>query len=264
MSGRAVSKKRLVRTKRLSDEDSQWRDSPVRSHVQSSPTSQPSPSLLMASDSPPPVLNTTWRQSARQEDLEPVVPDLIPPDHGDTDTESLSLSSHSSVLVDMGKVVGLLRSYPLHGDLLDDELAAENGTGGDEGDDVSDFELSDETQCSESNSLCASCAKEVKGEESEDIEDSLFGDPLVYATFVATVQQYSTETEPSRQPSFTSRQPSVISRNPSFKQNSSEPDTAGPGGQADKSEVMMSHCQSERGDKRIILTLHPTHSLNKD
>ena len=152
---------------------------------------------------------------------------------------ALSLSSHSSVLVDMGKVVGLLRSYPLHGDLLDDELAAENGTGGDEGDDVSDFELSDETQCSESNSLCASCAKEVKGEESEDIEDSLFGDPLVYATFVATVQQYSTETEPSRQPS-------VISRNPSFKQNSCEPDTPGQPGQADKSEVMTSPDESDR------------------
>ena len=41
----------------------------------------------------------------------------------------------------------------------------------------------------------------------------------VYATFVAPVQQYSTETEPgSRQPSFNS----INSRQPSFKQSSSE------------------------------------------
>ena len=40
----------------------------------------------------------------------------------------------------------------------------------------------------------------------------------MYATFVAPVQQYSTETEPSRQPSF-----NYASRQPSFKQqNSSE------------------------------------------
>ncbi len=42
----------------------------------------------------------------------------------------------------------------------------------------------------------------------------------MYATFVAPVQQYSTETEPSRQPSF--NHPSPSSRQPSFKQNSSE------------------------------------------
>ena len=48
---------------------------------------------------------------------------------------------------------------------------------------------------------------------------SLCGDPLMYATFVAPVQQYSTEsTEPSRQPSFNY----ANSRQPSFKQNSSE------------------------------------------
>ena len=164
--------------------------------------------------------------------MEPVIPDLIPPvltpplQHGDTDTESLSLSSHSSVLVDMGKVVGLLRSYPGHQQLLDDELAEENGAGGE---DESDFDLSSD-QFSESQSLCATCASQVKGQQSEDIEDSLFGDPLVYATFVATVQQYSTETEPSRQPS-------VVSRNPSFKQNSWEAEGVPACSQQDKSEV---------------------------
>ena len=237
MSGRAVSKKRLVRTKRVSHEDSQCTDNPADSDVLAATPTWPGPAPLMASsehDSPQPGLSYT-----SQEPVEPVIPDLIPPvltpplQHGDTDTESLSLSSHSSVLVDMGKVVGLLRSYPLDEDLLDDELAEENGTGGDEGDEVSDFDLSDDNQFSESTSLCASCAKEVKEQESQDIEDSLFGDPLVYATFVATVHQYSTETEPSRQPSFNSRQPSVISRNPS----SCEADTATAGCQPDKSEV---------------------------
>ena len=239
-----------MRTKRLSDSDSECLDSPVNRNVQAATPSWPSPDPLMACSEPglsntrvlkaepPPLGSLTSGVS-----VEPVIPDLIPPpgspplQHGDTDTESVSLSSHSSVLVDMGKVVGLLRSYPLDEDLLNDELAAENGTGGDEGDDVSDFDLSDDNEFSESNSLCANCAKEVKGQQSEDIEDSLFGDPLVYATFVATVQQYSTETEPSRQPSFNSRQPSVISRNPSFKQNSCEAETGGAGGQPDKSEV---------------------------
>ena len=143
----------------------------------------------------------------------------------DTDTES-ARSSHSSVLVDMGKVVGLLRSYP-HDHFIDDDeediVASE-----------SDFELSDENFLSESPEsstarICASCALEYN-EESEAQEDSLLGDPLVYATFVAPVQQYSTETEPSRQPSFNSRQPSFNSRQPSFKQNSAEADqsVAGP------------------------------------
>ena len=42
----------------------------------------------------------------------------------------------------------------------------------------------------------------------------------MYATFVAPVHQYSTETEPSRQASF-----NYPSRQPSFKQNSSEADS---------------------------------------
>lgn len=49
------------------------------------------------------------------------------------------------------------------------------------------------------------------------LDESLCGDPLMYATFVAPVHQYSTETEPSRQASF-----NYPSRQPSFKQNSSE------------------------------------------
>lgn len=160
------------------------------------------------------------------EDVIAAAPDLIPEtssgQHHDTDTESVSaLSSHSSVLVDMGKVVGVLRSYP-HDQLLDDDIDEDDLVNG------SDFELSDddENYLSESESpvlraprVCASCAQ-----ESKESEDSLIGDPLVYATFVAPVQQYSTETEPSRQPSFNSRQPSLHSRQPSFKQNSSEAD----------------------------------------
>jgi len=146
---------------------------------------------------------------------------------GDTeDTESCrsSVSTHSSVLVDMGKVVGVLRSYPGVDDhVLDDD---EDNIGS-----ASDFDLSDDNFLSESPPpssatardssarVCATCAQEAKGQESE-LEDSLFGDPLVYATFVATVQQYSTETEPSRQTSFNSRQPS-------FKQNSSEAESQG-------------------------------------
>ena len=150
-------------------------------------------------------------------------------DGGDTeDTESCrsSVSTHSSVLVDMGKVVGVLRSYPglEDHDVLDDYDDDNIGS-------ASDLDVSDDNFLSESpptstattrdsaTRVCATCAQEAKGQESE-LEDSLFGDPLVYATFVATVQQYSTETEPSRQPSFNSRQPS-------FKQNSSEAESQG-------------------------------------
>ena len=114
----------------------------------------------------------------------------------DTDTESLPSSSHSSVLVDMGKVVGVLRTYPAHHEL---EPADGNGTAGEEG---SDYSVTEEEE-----NVCATCTHEAAQGDSER-EDSLWGDPLVYATFVAPVQQYSTETEPSRQPSF--------------KQNSSE------------------------------------------
>jgi hypothetical protein len=67
--------------------------------------------------------------------------------------------------------------------------------------------------------VCASCEREARGQEEE--EDDICGDPLVYATFVAPIQQYSTETEPSRQPSFNSRQPSFNSRQPS--ENSRQP-----------------------------------------
>ena len=226
MSGRAVSKARLVRTARLSDWDSECLESPVSSNDQAATPPHPGPTPLMADSEPEGLTRTP-----------PVIPDLIPPavspppSHADTeDTESLrssvSLSSNSSVLVDMGKVVGLLRSYPGHQQLLDDELAEENGAGGE---DESDFDLSSD-QFSESQSLCATCASQVKGQQSEDIEDSLFGDPLVYATFVATVQQYSTETEPSRQPS-------VVSRNPSFKQNSGEAEVPPHCSQQEKSEV---------------------------
>jgi len=145
-----------------------------------------------------------------------------PPDsHGcDTDTESMPSSTHSSVLVDMGKVVGVLRTYPHEED--GDDLGDENGTVEEE---VSDYDFSDNNFVSESPTVCQTCVQEARGQESE-IEDSLLGDPLVYATFVAPVQQYSTETEPSRQPSFNSRQPSFNSRHPSFKQNSSEAEAA--------------------------------------
>ena len=234
MSGRAVSKARLVRSVRLSDWDSDCLETPARSDDQPATPPRPAPAPLMADSQPegpqPP-------QPGGLTSSGPATPHLIPPrvspppSHADTeDTESLrssvSLSSNSSVLVDMGKVVGLLRSYPGHQDLLDDELAEENGAGGE---DESDFDLSSD-QFSESQSLCATCASQVKGQQSEDIEDSLFGDPLVYATFVATVQQYSTETEPSRQPS-------VVSRNPSFKQNSGEAEGPPSCSQQEKSEV---------------------------
>ena len=49
----------------------------------------------------------------------------------------------------------------------------------------------------------------------------------MYATFVAPVHQYSTETEPSRQASF-----NYPSRQPSFKQNSSEADAGSQGSQS--------------------------------
>ena len=59
--------------------------------------------------------------------------------------------------------------------------------------------------------------KEVTSVKTSELDESLCGDPLMYATFVAPVHQYSTETEPSRQASF-----NYPSRQPSFKQNSSE------------------------------------------
>ena len=180
---------------------------PPFTSVHSSYSAVPPSCLQVSQDTPPPP--PAWSD---------------PPDnHGrDTDSESMPSSTHSSVLVDMGKVVGVLRTYPHEQDL--DDLGDENGTVGEE---VSDYDLSDDNFVSESPAptVCATCVQEARGQESE-IEDSLFGDPLVYATFVAPVQQYSTETEPSRQPSFNSRQPSFNSRHPSFKQNSSEAEAA--------------------------------------
>ena len=71
-------------------------------------------------------------------------------------------------------------------------------------------------------SVCASCEREARGgHEDDEEEDDICGDPLVYATVVAPIQQYRTETEPSRQPSFNSRQPSFNSRQPS--ENSRQP-----------------------------------------
>lgn len=70
---------------------------------------------------------------------------------------------------------------------------------------------------------CASCQIQLVKNDAEkevvkeNLDESLCGDPLMYATFVAPVHQYSTETEPSRQASF-----NYPSRQPSFKQNSSE------------------------------------------
>ena len=60
-----------------------------------------------------------------------------------------------------------------------------------------------------------------------EADEELFGDPLVYATFVAPVQ---CSTDSSRQPSFNSsqlssnsRQQSVNSRQPSFNSSSRQP-----------------------------------------
>ena len=142
-----------------------------------------------------------------------------PPDnHGgesgalaDTDSESIPSSTHSSVLVDMGKVVGVLRNYTTSQQV--DHALLEDGNGVDE-DGVSDDEDDDDSVTDGLSfnrpEVCATCAEEARDSEL----DSLCGDPLVYATFVAPVQQYSTETEPSRQPSV--------------KQNSSEAEGSNP------------------------------------
>ena len=60
--------------------------------------------------------------------------------------------------------------------------------------------------CQQSNSASNlllhpnSIAVADRGKASKDaLDESLCGDPLMYATFVAPVHQYSTETEPSRQ-----------------------------------------------------------------
>lgn len=127
----------------------------------------------------------------------------------------------SSLLVDLGKVVGVLRTQvpETHDDDEDDD---QNDIDGNQ----QDMYAPRINHDSDSQGLvagppgppvvgCASCLATSKSDEA--LDDSLCGDPLMYATFVAPVQQYSTETEPSRQPSF-----NYPSRQPSFKQNSSE------------------------------------------
>ena len=151
--------------------------------------------------------------------------------HGyDTDSTEHS-SSHSSVLVDMGKVVGVLRSshpgsrpHQRQENNIDNSKDINND---DEDEDVPDLDTVNENSAesmvlaTRSGGGCASCAAASAGKSpkpgSGELDDSLCGDPLMYATFVAPVHQYSTETEPSRQTSF-----NYPSRQPSFKQNSSE------------------------------------------
>ena len=117
-----------------------------------------------------------------------------PEQHGDTDSESQPSSAHSSVLVDLGKVVGVLRTRP-GPDSGVRRLEPAEGNGDVAGE--SECSVSEEGDEEEEEALvCETCAQE------EEEEDCLCGDPLVYATFVAPVQQYSTETEPSRQHSF--------------------------------------------------------------
>ena len=164
-------------------------------------------------------------------------------------------SSHSSVLVDMGKVIGVLRSTrnqiptALRANLENDSddsndsenlnnqniLNTEIETDGNR----NTYSMPSATGAIDSNlsnsgGKCESCAADSSntiqkrigkahpisrggGLGSSDLDDSLCGDPLMYATFVAPVHQYSTETEPSRQASF-----NYPSRQPSFKQNSSD------------------------------------------
>ena len=75
-----------------------------------------------------------------------------------------------------------------------------------------------------SGGSCTACHAALKSPSDDTLD--LMGDPIMYATFVAPVHQYSTETEPSRQPSF-----NYQSRQPSFKQNSSEAETVGSQGE---------------------------------
>ena len=167
-------------------------------------------------------------------------------------------SSHSSLLVDMGKVIGVLRSTrnqipaALRSNIDNDsEDSVENDeiinsqnlakTEDETDDNQNNYSMpsvESEVNSKVTNSVrkCESCAAEssrssnsvqkrigklqaiaTSGVGSSDLDDSLCGDPLMYATFVAPVHQYSTETEPSRQASF-----NYPSRQPSFKQNSSD------------------------------------------
>ena len=137
------------------------------------------------------------------------------------------LLENAAVHVDMGKVVGVLRTTQR-------ESVEDHEEESDE-DEESTFEETGAPQAPDdslvlgNDSKCASCAiaaaqdPDLEGHEDEldeeDKDESMCGDPLMYATFVAPVHQYSTETEPSRQASF-----NYPSRQPSFKQNSSEAD----------------------------------------
>jgi hypothetical protein len=167
----------------------------------------------------------------------------------DKDTNNVVPNSRSSqVLVDMGKVVGVLRTHiPSNSEDVEDN-DDDNGVENDDDEEEDTYE--DDRGHDEDDSLvladepegCPSCAAAVSeavevvqtvsnsrnllhpsSAKSDMLDDSLCGDPLMYATFVAPVHQYSTDTEPSRQASF-----NYPSRQPSFKQNSSEADGSQP------------------------------------
>ena len=167
-----------------------------------------------------------------------------------------TVSSHSSVLVDMGKVIGVLRSTRNHAPTALRGNIEDNSDDGNENDNISNqnflkssvenrnenFYTPDATSVIEyestnGNVKCESCSAASASSNaiekrigkpnvitsvvgSSDLDESLCGDPLMYATFVAPVHQYSTETEPSRQASF-----NYPSRQPSFKQNSTDAET---------------------------------------
>ena len=76
----------------------------------------------------------------------------------------------------------------------------------------------------------------------------------MYATFVAPVHQYSTETEPSRQASF-----NYPSRQPSFKQNSSEADAGSHGSQS----LLNVPCSSGGGAGLVRTSLTPDRGLSQ-
>ena len=124
----------------------------------------------------------------------------------------------ASVVVDMGKVVGVLCAHVPS--LTDEDLSMPSASGIDNP--MVLVGAGGCTSCSAANKSGKVNGKDgpspaPTGIGSSELDESLCGDPLMYATFVAPVHQYSTETEPSRQASF-----NYPSRQPSFKQNSSE------------------------------------------
>ena len=123
------------------------------------------------------------------------------------------------VHVDLGKVVGVLRAVNHDGSDSDESTFEDDGGVANDNDDslvvVGGMPAEPPDQCA----TCNSNSNNPRGV----LDESLCGDPLMYATFVAPVHQYSTETEPSRQASF-----NYPSRQPSFKQNSSEADGSQP------------------------------------